>query len=559
MNKSLLLFAMLLSANFYAAAQSPDFNPEIKRIAIFKNGYAFTYREGDANVQNGWAYTTRTPVGVLGTVWGYSNTPNVRVMQLLASENEQPDGETAVNPAQLLLANEGRQIKIFSPQDENKSFTGTYTLLKPDFENMSSQELINYRNTYGNNLMGGLTILLKTETGVRAFNGANISQFEIAGQPKLTLPKKVARLGIRTEGAPNGQPVNLGVAALERGVRWIPSYRVEVKGDPIKEAKLELEAVVINELADLKNSEMFFVVGVPSFLFQDTMSPLSINTAFAGVSSYFQTGNNRQNLNNFSNAVMTQARSSEIYDRDGGEDARPTSGLEEKVSSFSAEQLYLYQSSQINLKKGERTSLRLFSLTVPCNEVFEWTLEDPPQTAQNYLNYGNSNQNTGLQDLSSKIWYALKLKNKTGMPWTTAPALSFREWKPLGQNILTFTPVGEENILRVTPATEVIGTHKLEEKQRVREQIRYSGSNYDFDLVTIEGIIKIKNLKAQPVEFVLTRNVVGEVLTATDNGKIVREGLNLQSVNPNSVIKWNLTLPPGEKELKYSYKIYIRK
>ena len=64
------------------------FNPEIKRIAVFKNGYVFTYREGETPTANGWAYTTSVPIGVMGTVWGYSNSPNVKVKQLLASEEK---------------------------------------------------------------------------------------------------------------------------------------------------------------------------------------------------------------------------------------------------------------------------------------------------------------------------------------------------------------------------------------------------------------------------------------------------------------------------------------
>ncbi len=212
------------------------------------------------------------------------------------------------------------------------------------------------------------------------------------------------------------------------------------------------------------------------------------------------------------------------------------------------------------MKKGERASLRLFSLTVPASEVFEWTLSDVPDAQARYMNSGNySNQQAIATDLSNKIWYALRLKNQTGMPWTTAPALSFREWKPLGQDMMTFTPVGGENILRVTPATEVVGTHRLEEKSREKAQLRYSGSTYDFDLVTVEGSIKLRNIKKEAIEMVITRNVVGEVTVADEGGKISREGLNLQSVNPNSIVKWNLTLPMGEKEIRYSYKIYVRK
>jgi hypothetical protein len=129
----------------------------------------------------------------------------------------------------------------------------------------------------------------------------------------------------------------------------------------------------------------------------------------------------------------------------------------------------------------------------------------------------------------------------------------------MGQDMLSFTPVGGENILRVTPATEVIGSHTLEEKSRVPAEIRYGGNTVSFDLVTVEGTIKLRNIKKEPVELVLTRNLVGEVVSATDAGKISREGLNLQAVNPNSIVKWNASLPPGEKEIKYTYKIYVRK
>jgi hypothetical protein len=52
------------------------------------------------------------------------------------------------------------------------------------------------------------------------------------------------------------------------------------------------------------------------------------------------------------------------------DDASPTVSGEEQANAFSAEQLFLYQANQINLKKGERASLRLFSLTVPASEDF---------------------------------------------------------------------------------------------------------------------------------------------------------------------------------------------
>lgn len=550
---AILLFLSLFANPLFAQTM---FSPEVKRVAVFKNGYAFTYREAEAQTSNGWAYTTNLPIGVLGTVWGYSTSPNVKVMSLLASESEKRESERVIDINELLLANEGSRIR-FVDYNTTKTYEGTYEIFSRN-RNFSF-----VRTAETQYQQQEIVISLKTETGVMLFPANSLRNIEFFGQPKMEKPKvsKENRLSVKVEGAKDGEKINLGVAALERGIRWIPSYRVEVKGTPVKEAKLELEAVMINELTDLTNSEVYFVVGVPHFLFQETMSPLSMNAGFAGVSSYFSAGAARGRRDSYSNAIMTQS-----YQVDGASSSEntdiisPTSSEEEKANTFSAEQLFLYQANQVNLKKGQRASYRLFSLTVPASEVFEWTLNDTPETQRRYAEYSNNSNSVPLmQDLSSKVWYGLKLKNQTGMPWTTAPALSFREWKPLGQDMLSFTPIGGENILRVTPATEVIGTHVLEEKSRVQQTLRYGGSNYTFDLVTVEGKIKLKNIKKEPVEVVLTRNFVGEAVSAADNGKISREGLNLQSVNPNSVIKWNLTIPSGEKEIVYTYKIYVRR
>lgn len=546
---------LILSVTNIFSQTSNSFSPEIKRVAVFKNGYAFTYREGEATTNGNWAYTTKTPIGVLGTVWGYSTTPDVKVNQLLASEVTNSSTERVTDIAEILLANEGKRIRIIDNYNLNKIYEGTYEIVSPyrKFSYGITAENTN-RPLFE---LGLITIMLKTENGMLLLPANNVGRIEILdSQPNLSKPKseKQVRLGIKTEGAKDGQKINLGVAALERGIRWIPAYRVEVKGDPIKEAKLELEANVINDLADLNNSEINFVVGVPHFLFQDTASPLSINTAFAGVSSNLR----RRDISLYSNAISSQVASD--YATDG--DASPTVVEEEKTTSFSAEQLYLYQTDQLNLKKGERATMRLFSLTVPCTEVFEWTINDVNDAHARYLNSNYSNQNqpiNSLQDLTTKIWYALKLKNTTGMPWTTAPAISFRDWKPLGQDMLKFTTIGGEEVLRVTPATEVAGTHTLEEKERVRQKLRWSGSDYDFDLVTVVGTIKLRNVKKQSVELVLTRNLVGDVTSASDSGKITKDGLNLQSVNSNSVVKWNVSVPNGEKELTYTYNVYVRK
>lgn len=542
----LLFFCLLTSPVFTQTA----FSPEVKRVAVFKNGYAFTYREGEAQISNGWAYTTNAPTGVLGTIWGYSTLPNVKVTQMLASQSDKSELKRVGTTMEILYLNEGSKIRFMDEKD--RKFEGTYQILGQSLLTAPAGTIFSQE---------GMTVALKTESGTLFFPVAEMKNVEIIGQPKMerTMTTKENRLMMKIDGARDGQNVNLGIASMERGIRWIPAYHVEAKGLPVKEAKLELEAMIINELTDLKNSEVYFVVGVPHFLFQDSMSPLSMNSAFAGVSNYFAAGAGNSRRDSMSNAIMSQVAS--INDESNYvPDNFPTISEEEKSNTFSADQLFLYQANDINLKKGERASLRLFSLTVPASEVFEWTLTDASDTQNRYLEYGRGSSTVPIvQDLSAKVWYGLRLKNQTGMPWTTAPAISFREWKPMGQDMLTFTPVGGENILRVTPATEVTGTHTLEEKSRERVQLRYSGGNYDFDLVTVEGVIKLRNIKKDTVEVVITRDLVGEATSASDDGKISRQGFNLQAINPHSIVKWNLKIPTGEKELRYFYKIYVRR
>jgi hypothetical protein len=61
------------------------------------------------------------------------------------------------------------------------------------------------------------------------------------------------------------------------------------------------------------------------------------------------------------------------------------------------------------------------------------------------------------------------------------------------------------------------------------------------------------------VELLITRNLLGEALTAESGGDISRKGANLQSYNPNSTIKWKMDVPSGKTGFSYTYKVYIRR
>src|ERR1019366_4009215 len=123
---------------------------------------------------------------------------------------------------------------------------------------------------------------------------------------------------------------NVGLFYLQKGVRWIPGYKVEIDGDG--KAAVKLQATLVNELADLEDVSVNLVIGVPTFAFKDTIDPIALQQNLAQLSQYFQTDTGGQNsplAANFSNAIMSQqmARAGD-YRADSGPGAGSSLGPE---------------------------------------------------------------------------------------------------------------------------------------------------------------------------------------------------------------------------------------
>src|SRR5579872_5007283 len=95
-----------------AGTTLPQFQTSLSRVAVFKNGYVFTFREGEASPENDWVGTRQVPTGVLGTVWGYSLTPGVTVAQLSATQTEEPQTRPVESLQELLMQNEGANVRL---------------------------------------------------------------------------------------------------------------------------------------------------------------------------------------------------------------------------------------------------------------------------------------------------------------------------------------------------------------------------------------------------------------------------------------------------------------
>ena len=89
-------------------AQENEKNPPllsapVRDVAIFKNGYGFFTREGEADLNDGWCVTNSVPAASLGTFWVYSPNENVAVDQVITGKPHAAASKTGEpNPSALV-------------------------------------------------------------------------------------------------------------------------------------------------------------------------------------------------------------------------------------------------------------------------------------------------------------------------------------------------------------------------------------------------------------------------------------------------------------------------
>jgi hypothetical protein len=131
-------------------------------------------------------------------------------------------------------------------------------------------------------------VLLKAADGTRALPVSQIQSVTFLDDVNDTVRRKQQKdtmtLHLDWKGKPPAPKAEVGMAYVQRGIRWIPAYRVEIDGKG--KAVLKLQACIINELADLNDIKAHLVVGVPNFAFKEVVDPISFQEAAASLSGH---------------------------------------------------------------------------------------------------------------------------------------------------------------------------------------------------------------------------------------------------------------------------------
>jgi hypothetical protein len=532
---SLFLFLAAISPAFAGDDELPELKAETHTIAVFKNGLGYFIKGGEVSPAGGWAVIMDIPEASHGSIWIGSPDAGTVVDEAIGMKGFFEEKSSAVSILDILSANIGKKIAIRTDID----FKGTLALLLWDktSERQAPQGMIYQPSLAAIDTDAGTTIIRIEDIKEVAFPD---------GKPVMSKSIKLDAIRIHIDSRMNPVPVSLSY--ISRDILWAPSYIINIM-DP-KKASITMQAVLVNDAEDISGADVFFVVGYPNFAYANVMSPLAMKDSVAQFISAMQNGGaSQRNYNSYSNAMV---QTSAGYDRISDSfQASPGYTVETGTPGESNEDLFFYKKENVTLPRGGRAYYNIFSGQVDYEHVYEWKIPDTNNIDWRGYYRGEQVKN----DTKEQVWHTIKLSNSTPYPWTTAPAISFSGWKPLAQDMLEYTPTGTNQNLKLTIASDVKVDRNEIELERVHDSKVNSGT---YDLVTVKGTLSIRNTKHEDIAMEIEKSIVGKVTSADNGGKVSVVVENLQGINQNSTVKWQLPVPAGKSvELTYKYTVYV--
>ena len=366
---------------------------------------------------------------------------------------------------------------------------------------------------------------------VRAWSGRNMPlEFE-----RL---REATSLTVRTTTL-DAQDARLGLQYLTRGLTWAPSYAIELTDG--ERARLVAKATVLNESEQLEGALLELVTGYPNLRFSAVWDPIAMRESL----DVFLQALARSGVGGPTAALATQgALSNLVLSR---QITLPIGGWEQAAGSAVGD-LFFYPIEDVTLARGERGLFTMFELDVPYRHVYQWEVPDTIEAR-------NTGRDEGEPEVE-EVWHALRLVNESALPWTTAPAMTLEGGRLLGQDTLTYTAAGAANSVRITRAVDVQGEASEVEVARNPQQQVYRGR---YDRVTIEGVLRATNHKAEAVDLEIEKVLKGVVTENPDEATITTTAEGLRGVNPSQRLAWSLQVDSGETvEVRYTYTHYAR-
>jgi len=486
----------------------------VTEITVFKDGHAYVLHQGVQPVdEQGDVKLDALPSPVIGTFWPYSADKAATLASVTAGRRTVKVEKTALTIRELLEANVGGEA-IISENNHN------YPANIVGFLSRSVAELEATSVPGAGELQAQLSnlVLLKSAEGVRAVPFERIQDVRFVGpyETKFMVEEQRNLLTLHLDWkGERAKSANVGMAYVQKGIRWIPHYRVEIDGQGA--ASLKLQATLLNELTDLKNVTVNLVVGVPAFEFKGTTDPIALNQALTQLSPYFD--QDSQTTLSLSNSIMTQqvARMNEVRQPVRAAPAAVDLGPD-VAQGTRHEDLFVFTVKNVTLKKGERLVLPVLQQSLPYRDVFVIDVPfAPPAFLRGNVNAAQQQQLARMLN-TVKAAHHIRLQNTSGQPLTTAPALIVQGNRVLAQGLMTYTSPGASSDLTVNTAVDV-KVHKSEtETRRTPNATEWRGGA--LSRIDLQGELSVTNLREAPIDVEVVRQLLGRAEKADHDGKV---------------------------------------
>lgn len=367
-----LITSLLLAATGRAAGQPVALagvsRMPVKEITVFKDGHAFVLHEGRLPTSAGGKVVLENlPNPVIGTFWPYSVDTKTPLLSVVSSRRKVRVERTPLTLRELLEANVGAEVTI--AVDSNR-LTGRIV----NIPRRSSEELarLSPPDTEETVSQAGNLFFFQTLDSLKIVDFNRVTDVTFKEVPKGMMGgeefRNLLTLNLDWTGAPAAE-ANVGMVYLQKGIRWIPNYKVSLDGHG--SAVIKLQGTLINELTDLDDVTANLVIGVPTFAFKETPDPIALSRVATQLSRYFQ--EDAQTAYAFQNAIMSQSTRMGEYSRPVRAEATQKEPGADVPGSGAAEDLFVFTVKHITLKKGERMVVAVAEHKVKCRMFTPWS------------------------------------------------------------------------------------------------------------------------------------------------------------------------------------------
>lgn len=608
----LCALGMLTVAWLGAQADKTAASP-VRRVVIYKDGHCFTEREVVVEADKNPVRIENAFNALMGGLWVTARHKTAQISSLHARLVEEKRTAPPANLAELLLLNDGKQVSVAlmypaSPAPnqpvQTERYEGTLRVFKPSLAyedayptaepppDYTPQPITRPPNRWDwyyhqttppdyvqdrfSRTAQQATFAVETANGFVVFTPAQVKQIEFwepcVREREVVVKRPVLELSL--SGAGRGERVPVRLYGIERGIRWMPEYQLILPTTRASEATLILSGVLLNELQDLENVEAAVAVGTIQFMMQEQPSPLALRETFCKLSRWFG--------EDPSQAYYWQAASPSFVGTlsaggfGGFAPSAPNAPgmgfVQGSASSTNSDSIAFLELPRLTLPKGGVARVEIMQQKLSVDHTYLWIHDLSEGERRDYMpssfDRGRSTFTT-LEDLAyrvaqerrfrNEVYEAIILRNTGNTPWTTAPITVLRGESPVGQDVLLFTPPGEEAFVYITPATRVSLACTVQKEPDPQ------GNIWARAVEANRATIRVQNLNEQPVRIVARVRFVGHFKDATREPKRITAKTiddtrfwdwyyrNRLQMNPYTELVWDVEVPSGVSEWQFRY------